>query len=306
MRRTARFSVRLARFLMKLRETSVRFDIDHPETGAFFQEAFAHPDFVRATPERRKEIGLIWAEELYKFEKENPIHQAFQPVDLKAICTGGRLLDLGCYIGGRSVRWLEAYEAREIHGLDVDQKFIDVATEFATRKNANAHFVVGFGENLPFPDAHFDAILTQDTLEHVHDLSAVMRECRRVLRPGGHLVLTFPGLYNPASHHWFFGFPTILDAYFSVLDERGEEAAWYRRQNRDPLPHERGYTLNGATARSFRNLIAGQWDVVFDGFKDRASRNRNPLKKALISTAKKLDLRALRELSEVVYVLRRP
>jgi SAM-dependent methyltransferase len=45
---------------------------------------------------------------------------------------------------------------------------------------------------LTYPDASLDLVLTSDTLEHVPDYPMAFRECRRVLRPGGHLVFTVP------------------------------------------------------------------------------------------------------------------
>jgi SAM-dependent methyltransferase len=47
---------------------------------------------------------------------------------------------------------------------------------------------------LPFRDAAFDAIKATELLEHVPDVARALGECRRVLRPGGHLVITAPFL----------------------------------------------------------------------------------------------------------------
>jgi SAM-dependent methyltransferase len=60
--------------------------------------------------------------------------------------------------------------------------------------------VVGRAEELPFEDQSFDAVLATQILEHVEDPPRVLREVRRVLRPGGVALIsthgTFP--YHPA------------------------------------------------------------------------------------------------------------
>jgi SAM-dependent methyltransferase len=47
--------------------------------------------------------------------------------------------------------------------------------------------------HLPYPDAHFDCVVTIDVHEHLRDPEAFTHEVRRVLKPGGRLVITVPG-----------------------------------------------------------------------------------------------------------------
>ena len=62
--------------------------------------------------------------------------------------------------------------------------------------------------DIPAPDATFDAILSTEMLEHVADPLAVIRECARLLKPGGVLLLTAPlgsGIHQEP-HHYYGGF----------------------------------------------------------------------------------------------------
>jgi SAM-dependent methyltransferase len=55
--------------------------------------------------------------------------------------------------------------------------------------------VVDLGARLPYPDGSFDTVLCTQVLEHVPDAELAMAEIARVLRPGGHALVTVPFLY---------------------------------------------------------------------------------------------------------------
>lgn len=55
--------------------------------------------------------------------------------------------------------------------------------------------VIGFADRLPFVDASFDTLLVTEVLEHVEDAERAVQEIHRVLRPGGHALITVPYLY---------------------------------------------------------------------------------------------------------------
>jgi SAM-dependent methyltransferase len=113
---------------------------------------------------------------------------------------GGRLLDLGCGTGAN----LEALAGcGTVVGLDLH---LGAARE--TRKRTRASVVVGDALRLPFGTSSFDAITAFDLFEHLPSDGEGMREVARVLRPGGHLLLTVPscpplfGPHDRALHHF--------------------------------------------------------------------------------------------------------
>ena len=59
----------------------------------------------------------------------------------------------------------------------------------AGRRELNLRFVQGLGERLPFPDSRFDLVTMGYALRHVPDLDQTFEEYRRVLKPGGRLLL---------------------------------------------------------------------------------------------------------------------
>jgi SAM-dependent methyltransferase len=52
---------------------------------------------------------------------------------------------------------------------------------------------------LPFQDASFDALVCMEGIEHFEDQTGFLRECARVLKPGGRLVLTTPNILHLSS-----------------------------------------------------------------------------------------------------------
>ncbi len=105
---------------------------------------------------------------------------------------GGRLLDVGCGSGVllhfmRELGW-------RAEGVDFDPR----AAQNAAAKGVQVH--VGELAAQRFPDGAFDAVTMSHFIEHVHDPLALLRECHRILQPGGRLVVVTP---NSASfgHH---------------------------------------------------------------------------------------------------------
>ena len=98
---------------------------------------------------------------------------------------GLRVLDLGC-AGGFMAEALAKRGAR-VTGIDPAAKAIGAAREHAAAEALEIRYDVGVGEDLPYEDAAFDAVVCVDVLEHVADLDRVCAEMARVTAPGGTL-----------------------------------------------------------------------------------------------------------------------
>ena len=97
--------------------------------------------------------------------------------------TGRAVLDLGC-AGGFMAEALAARGAR-VTGIDPAAGAVAAACAHAAQEGLSIAYDVGVGEALPYADAGFDAVVCVDVLEHVADLTRVLAEVARVLRPGG-------------------------------------------------------------------------------------------------------------------------
>jgi ubiquinone/menaquinone biosynthesis C-methylase UbiE len=100
----------------------------------------------------------------------------------------GRVLDAGCGTG-YLLRQLAARApaAEGLTGIDPAPAMIETAQ--AAAGDDRLHFCSGVAERLPFPDGSFDLIVSTTSFDHWADQLAGLRECARVLEPGGHLVL---------------------------------------------------------------------------------------------------------------------
>ena len=109
---------------------------------------------------------------------------------------GSQSLDLGCGSGGWSRRLHTL--GSQVVGIDISMGRIKVAIETTASEGIeNVFFLVGDAENLPFRDDYFDTVLCASILHHLPNLSATMVEMKRVLKKGGSVVLSEPGLLNP-------------------------------------------------------------------------------------------------------------
>jgi 2-polyprenyl-3-methyl-5-hydroxy-6-metoxy-1,4-benzoquinol methylase len=116
--------------------------------------------------------------------------------------TNKRVLDFGA---GSGVLVHElAQGGVESYGVDTSEE----AVAYGTAHGVLHLSVLTPHAPLQFPDEYFDCVIAMDVLEHVRDEQGVLSELKRVLKPGGTLVITVPaymflwGRQDEVSHHF--------------------------------------------------------------------------------------------------------
>ena len=110
---------------------------------------------------------------------------------IEALCLqpGHLLLDLACGRGGYGLEVTRRTRARLL-GIDFSAVAIGQARENTRRLGRDAEFRVGSLESTGLPDAGVDALLCVDAIQFASSAEAAYSEIRRVVRPGGRIVLT--------------------------------------------------------------------------------------------------------------------
>jgi len=136
-----------------------------------------------------------------------------------------RILDLATGSGDLALTLRRACPGAVVVGADFCQPMLSVA-----RRKGLEHLVTADGLQLPFADATFDAVTIAFGLRNMASWPGALAEMRRILRPGGHvLILDFsvplPPLrwvYRPYLHHVLPRFAALLTGKKSAYDYLGD------------------------------------------------------------------------------------
>ena len=106
---------------------------------------------------------------------------------------GARVLDVACGTGiVARLAYQQAGSNGTVAGLDVNPGMVAVARS-VTPADMSVEWYESGAEDMPLPDESFEVVLCQISLQFMTDKLAALREMRRVLVPGGHLILNLPG-----------------------------------------------------------------------------------------------------------------
>lgn len=133
----------------------------------------------------------------YSAENESNLFNAYyerpEMLRLTGEVSGRRILDAGCGSGPLSAA-LRARGAR-VTGFDVSAAMVDLARQ-RLGDDADLH-VMDLAGPLSFPDAAFDDVVASLVLHYLEDWNGALAELRRVLKPGGRLILS---VNHPAAY----------------------------------------------------------------------------------------------------------
>src|SRR5574341_181361 len=112
----------------------------------------------------------------------------------------GKVLDIGCG-AGFFIESLKHYcKDIEAYGCDISH----IAISEAKKRNLDIEFDVTKDGKLPYDDNFFDYIICMEVLEHVPDMTGVLKEMRRVIKPNGIIHISVATEGQIGTLFWFF------------------------------------------------------------------------------------------------------
>lgn len=144
-----------------------------------------------------------------------------------------RGLDVGCGPGQFTILIAERDPGAEVWGIDLAPTMIELARRHASESPAagRLHFEVADVVELPFPDEHFDVVVSSGSIKHWPDQAGALREIYRVLAPRGRIFigemnrLASPGAIatqRTRLRHWLFRliYPRVFTKAMSPHEAR--------------------------------------------------------------------------------------
>ena len=157
----------------------------------------AHPineaQILAALKRQGKLAGALEPEDLYAHDQDH--YGGIAAVDALAeharIAPGSRVLDVCAGLGGPA-RYLAHTRRAQVVGVELNAGRAAAAARLSALVGlgGGVRMVRGDATRLPFAEASFDAVVSQEAFLHIADKAALFDGCRRVLKPGGRLAFT--------------------------------------------------------------------------------------------------------------------
>lgn len=147
--------------------------------------------------------AVHWAQmETWSLYRYNAFQAACYSHALRALgdIAGKTVIDIGAGDGAFSS--LIARKGANVTVVDNQDAGLTIAKKMFAERGLKAEFVKGEADSVPLPDGCADAVMCSELIEHLDDPRAFLREAKRLLKPGGTLVVTTPHRLGeiPMSH----------------------------------------------------------------------------------------------------------
>jgi len=167
---------------------------NHPAFTSYYEEQSQKADVI----ERFRHLKNV----LLKFRASHSAGQGAGTLNV---------VDIGCGAGTQAILWAE--DGHHVTGVDVSERLIEVGRARMAQAGVQVDFKVGTSSRLPLADGQADICLLPELLEHVPDWLDTLKECQRILKPGGLLYLStsnalcpYQQEYSLPLYSWYPGF----------------------------------------------------------------------------------------------------
>lgn len=143
----------------------------------------------------QKDLYKIWGKVPVDYYQKGIRSNIFQAIwhnhkisNAKKIMSGLKFkncLDVGCASGYMISQIAKTFPNKNFWGIDS----FDKAILYAKKRYTNINFKVAMAEKLPFKNGSFDLVIFYETIEHLPNPAVALKEIRRVLKPGGTVIL---------------------------------------------------------------------------------------------------------------------
>ena len=185
---------------------------------------------------------LAWRYDVVNDVMSFGMHRLWKRQAVQIALDGGRrrFLDLCCgtgdlcFLAGKS-------GARRVTGLDFTMPMLAVARRRRSAEGPGTELIEGDALSLPFPDGSFDAITSAYGLRNIADPAAALVEMRRVVAPGGRVViLDFGKPDNRVAASLYGAFLHTMMPFVGWLFHRDPETYLYIPASLERYPGQRG------------------------------------------------------------------